>query len=338
MAFPWIFDDNFESGTNSGWDSETDTGSRLNIRHYTYLAKQDASLVGPIAPYRGAYCAEWDLGDTNDHVLIEGDIDIADGSTATVAFYLFIGNDFTATADDDFNIFEFQQAAGTNEGSIGLRIIAATNVVSIGIGDGTAPSSYVPLSPQRGKWIHVAATYKCSTTAVGTFTLFLDGAQVIALTTLTNAAAIGRGVLGTQDTLSTTTGHIYMDQFIFDDLRIYPFKDRYPEQLTIYKSQHIALGESEVLNLTLAQGAGTDNAVKLWDTDKGETTDEFGYVAHLYNLTASEPPIDLADVPMNFKRGVYAQVSGTSPKVLIHIGKSQGYYSAGRIRQHGNSN
>ena len=335
MAFPWIFDDNFESGTlTSGWDSETDTGSKLNIRHYTYLAKQDASKVGPIAPFRGAYIPEWDLGDTNDHTLIEGDIDVADGTTRYTRFYFFAGKDLTATADDTFAIYELQGAANAVEISVGLRITAASNKLEIGIGN-TAPTVFTQID--RGKWYCVEVLHTNSSAAAGVGTLFLNGGQVATVTGLTNTV-VARGVLGSQDTLSTTTGHFYIDQFVFDDLRIYPFKDRYPEQLTIYKSQTIAVGETDILNLTLTQGAGTDNVVKLWDTDRIDTLDEFGYVAHLYNLTASEPPIDLADVPMHFKRGVYVQISGTSPKVLIHIGCSQGYYSAGRIRQHGDVN
>ena len=35
MAFPWIFHSNFESGNNSEWDSETDTGAQLDFPHYS---------------------------------------------------------------------------------------------------------------------------------------------------------------------------------------------------------------------------------------------------------------------------------------------------------------
>ena len=61
-------------------------------------------------------------GDTNDHTIGDGTIDIADTATGWLRFALYISTDFAATANDDFNIFEWQQAAGTVEASMGLRI------------------------------------------------------------------------------------------------------------------------------------------------------------------------------------------------------------------------
>ena len=78
MAFPYIFKANFEGGTNGEWDSESDTGSRLDFPHYSELAR----IPGLAMPYRGARCMRVDLttGQTNDHTVTEGDIDIADGA------------------------------------------------------------------------------------------------------------------------------------------------------------------------------------------------------------------------------------------------------------------
>ena len=87
--------------------------------------------------------------------------------------------------------------------------------------------------------------------------------------------------------------------------------------------------------MTLMQGAGVDNALQIFDTDRANIVDEGNKVARLYNLTASEPPIDLADVPVSVRRGAFVQLSGTSPQAMIHIGRSQGYRSVGRVRQHG---
>lgn len=334
MARPYIFEDNFEYNgafTLGGWDSETDTGSLLNQRHYTFLARENVQVVGGIAPFRGAYCPEWNLGDTNDHTLIEGDIDIADTVTRYSRFYFFPGLDLRATADDTWNIYEVQGTANAIENAVGLRITAASGLLEIGVGN-TAPTAFYPI--QRGRWYCVELISNIQSGGTGTATLQIDGTQVAQVTTLTNTAVL-RGVLGSQDTLATTTGHFYIDQFAFDDARIGPFKDRYPETILIYKSQHLALGQTDLLNVTLEQGAGTDNVLKIYDTDIADTTDEHSLVAWLYNLTASEPPIDLADVPVTVKRGVYVELSGTSPRALIHIGSSQGYYSAGRIRQHG---
>ena len=133
MAFPWIFESNFEQGTNAEWDSEADTGSRLDFPHYSTLAR--AGGIGAAVPYRGAYCMRVVMGDANDHTLIEGDIDIADTVTRYSSFYLYLGQDVAASANDTFNIYEVQGAANAVENAIGLRITATTDEVEIGVGE-----------------------------------------------------------------------------------------------------------------------------------------------------------------------------------------------------------
>mgnify|MGYP001562931320 CR=1 FL=1 len=154
------------------------------------------------------------------------------------------------------------------------------------------------------------------------------------ITTLTDIANT-TGSLGTKNVLSTTSGHLFFDSFVFDDLQIGPVLDRYPSTRFLTKSAHVCLGESEVLNLTLLPGAGTDNVLKVYDTDRAYVLGDQNVVAELSNLTASEPPIDLADVPLCVKRGAYVVLSGTNPRALIHVGCSQGYVSHGRVRQLG---
>ena len=56
MAFPWIFHDNFELGTNAGWDSESDTdgiietedadGKQLGINGFINFLKSSIYLPG----------------------------------------------------------------------------------------------------------------------------------------------------------------------------------------------------------------------------------------------------------------------------------------------------
>src|SRR4029077_2698730 len=125
-----------------------------------------------------------------------------------------------------------------------------------------------------------------------------------------------------QDTLSTTLGHLFMDSYVFDDLQVGMMKDRYPETIWLTKTTHVALGTSELLNVTLIPGTAADSVLKIFDTDNADISDEGNIVAHLYNLTASEPPIDLADIPVTCKRGIFAQLSGTAPRALLHIGMS----------------
>ena len=343
MAWPYLFESNFERGTNGDWDSETDVEGVLNIRHYTFLSRHDVTQIGPIVPWRGAYCAEWNLtGDTADHILIEGDMDIADTVTGFTRFYLFIGRNFQSTADDTFNIFELQGTADAVENAIGLRITASDDSIEIGVGQ-VAPTVFATGKLEKGRWYCVEMTSVISTIGAGTATLFLDGAQVATIASLTNTAVL-RGVLGTQNTLSTTTGHLFIDSLIFDAAagaaRIFPNTDRFPDVIFVTKSQHICLGDSELLNVTLLPGNAATNELRIFDTDIAAVTDDSNMVAYLFNLTAKEPPIDLADVPVSVKRGAYVQLAietaGTdaAPRAMIHIGRSQGYRSVGRIRQH----
>lgn len=328
MAFPWIFESNFETGTNSEWTSESDTGSLLDFPHYSTLSM----IPGAPMPYRGAYCMRIQMGDTNDHIVIGDPIDIADNGTAYFRWYLFAGTDVTATADDTFNIFELQQAGGTNEMVVGMRITAATNLLEIGIGDATAPTSFVQFP--RGKWVCVELLATPSTTGAGVLTLFLDETQVATVTGLTQAAAIGRGALGTQDTLATTTGTLYFDQFIQDDARLYGIPIRYPEEVYLTKSAHVFVGAGCVENVTLLSGAGTDNVLQIFDTDVDNTLHLGRVKLELKNVTNSEM-VDPAGTPVHVQRGCFVNLTGTNPRAIVKIGWAQGYWSQGRIKQHG---
>lgn len=336
MAFPFLFEENFEDGTLGNFDSETDTGSLLNYIHYSKLAGYNPSIVGAIAPWRGAFVAEWNLGDTNDHILIDAALAIANGATAWTRFYIFLGKNLQATADDVFSIYELQGTANAQELVVALQITAATGAIKIGSAQTQAGITFASGNLDRGRWYCIEVKGVCQTgAATGTSEVFLDGTSIGSVTNAAINTAIVRGALGTQDTLATTTGYIFMDRVTFDELRIGGDRDRYPETIYVTKTGHICLGDSRLENVTLLPGAGTNNVLTIFDTDKADIADEGNVVALLYNLTASEPPIDLPNAPVSVKRGAYVVLAGTNPRAIIQIGRSQGYYSHGRVRQHG---
>ena len=317
MAFPFILESNFELGTNAEWTSESDTGSLLDFPHYTELAR----IPGLSVPYRGAYCMRVKCSDSNaTHMVVSTTIDIADAATAFARWYMYVSPDFTATADDVFNIFEFAQAGGgTVETSIGMRITAATNKLEIGLGDGTATTQYATNDFPRGRWVCVEVKQTVvtgSTTAV--ITLFVDGAQVSTKTDAQNAAAIGDGQLGTKAVLTTTTGTILFDQFVFDDLRIYPITDQFSRTMLLTKSGHVFVGPGGVDNITLLAGSGIDSVVSLFDTDTGSTLDATNIRLELKGTVASVPT-DPAGVPVHFRRGCFVQLAGTAPRALVQF-------------------
>lgn len=334
--FPFSFEENFEAGTLGSFDSETDTGSLLNFVHYSKLAGYNPTIVGAIAPWRGAFVAEWLLGDTNDHTLIESTMAIADTTTAWTRFYLFLGKNLTATADDVFSIYELQGTANAQECVVALKITAATNAIQIGSAQTQAGITFTSANLDRGRWLGIEVkTVVQVGSATGTSEVFVDGSSIGAVTNAAINTAILRGVLGTQDTLSTTVGYLFMDRVAFDLLQIGRDRDRYPESVLLTKTAHVCLGESQLLNVTLLSGGAGDNTLTVYDTDRADVASDDTVVAILHNLTASEPPIDLPNSPVSVKRGAYVVLGGTNPRALIQIGRSQGYFSHGRVRQHG---
>lgn len=311
MAFPYTFHEKFEAGTMGGFDSESDTGSLLDFPHYSVLAKDPDSVM----PYRGAYCMRNKLGDTNDHTVTEGSIDIADAGTAYFKWQMALSKDFRFTADDTFNVFELQQAGGTPEISVGFRVTNSTQLIEFGIGDGTAPTSFTQW-PGRRKWVTVELLATVSTGGSGVVTLYIDGAQTNTLTSQTHAAAVGQGVLGSQDTLATTLGTIYYDDFIMDDTRIYPYRDRFPHNHHVLKTGHLFVGPGYIEGAALWSYANGDESLILYDTDSGNTND----VTPVVELAATGQTS--VGGPLHFERGCYAVLGGTDPRAIVYQTRS----------------
>ena len=324
MAFPFIFESNFEIGSNAEWDS--DSGSLVDFPHYTTLA----AIPGMGLPFRGAYCMRIRPGDTSEHSLLEGDINIANTATAWVRFYLW--HNLEATSDDIFNIYE-HQASATIETAISLQITAATNLVEIGIGESAASTFNAVLLPNQWNLIELASTAQTSATS----TLYLNESNIQTLGSHPSAA-VTDGVLGTQDTLSTTTGTLLFDQFIFDDLQVFGFDRRFVENVLVTKDQHVFVGNGRINNITLLSGDATaDNIVSVFDTDKADTNDASNLVAELRNTAVNET-VDPAGMPVPITRGAYVVMTGTAsgrgPRALVQIGAAQGWGSEGAIRNY----
>jgi len=305
MAFPYVFSSNFEAGSNAEWDLETDTGSILDFPHYTELARYPWASA---TPYRGSYCARIKQSGTADATLTEGDIDISDGGTAYFRWYMNFLPDFTATADDTVNFFELQQAGGTIEQTMGFRVVAATGAINLGIGDGIAPTSFDTEALTRNEWHCIELLSTISTAAAGAMTLWVDGRQAAALTSLTQAAAVGQGVLGTQAALGTTTGTLLFDLFDMDDGRIYPERERFPQIFNLLKTGQVFVGPGNIASaalLTLSSG----DTISLFDTDIANVVNAQNFKVELKDSTNTG-----LEGPMFFERGCYAVITGTNPR------------------------
>lgn len=338
MAFPWVFESSFENTTTPfGWDSETDTASQLTVANYAELARYPWPTC---APFAGASCLKLELsGGTADAFLLEGDIDVAAAATVHFAFNIWFSPNFTATADDTFNIFELQSAGPVVEATFGARVTAATNALELGIGE-TAPTTF-GAAIERGKWYTVELVVLLDSGAGndGTINIYLtpEGSNWSSSVYATQVgsldqAAVIQGVIGMQDHLATTTGVMLIDNFIMDDARIYPTPRRFETERLLTQSGHAFVGPGEVCNVTLMSGAATDNVVSVYDTDTADTA-VGGLICELKN-TANNELVDPAGMPVDVVRGCYVSMTGTTPRAMVKMRRVK-CYSPATIRDQG---
>ena len=324
MSLPYIFESSWDTGDASEWDSEQDTGSALDIVHYREMAR----FPGYPAPYRGAYCMRiLDIADTNEHSLKEGDMNIAVGDTAWVRFAMYIDKNFTATADDSFNIFEWQKADNTVENSMGLKITEADDLITIGVADGTAVGT-LPGVIVKGQWTLIECKVKNHGSA-GTMDLYIDGSKVQALTGLAQSGAIAHCVLGTQDTAATTDfGYILFDAFAFDDTRL-GLTHRWERTRLVTTSSFLFVGPGSIEDIKIIDGGSGDVTVELYDTDT--------YVASMTprwrgRTTIGNTDVDATPSHLDFSRGCLVVLGGTLPAAQITVGKVTGWGSEAAVR------
>jgi hypothetical protein len=333
MTFPYAAEKNFELGDTSEWDAETDTQSRLNIRSYRDLWRLDRH----VAPWRGAYAMEVDLsvGTAEASLTENDDFDLSADGENSFGFYLFVSPDIVMANNDQFKIWQ-QLATATDEGAVEIRFTTAAGL-QIGVTEATgSAAAWVSLLPG---WHHVAVNnvIDAGVGNDGSLTLFLDGFQAAQITALDQGAITSAklGVIG-QDA-GTTAGFLLFDRVIIDDdgsggiARVYPDTQRFSQNLLLTKSGHAFVGPGRIDNIALLSGAGTDNVVTVYDTDRADITDEGNIVVRLTN-TANNELVDPAAMPVwVMRRGCYVHMTGTNPRALVKLGPVSAYVSDGAI-------
>lgn len=345
MAFPFIFESNFEGGSNAEWDDETDTVSQLDFPSFRELARFPWSRA---IPSSGAYCMRATLsGGTADAFVQEGDMNIAADGTAHVKFDIYFSPTFDATADDTVNVLELQETGNAAQVTFGFRYVASTDVINFGIGK-AAPTSFGSENIERNRWytVEIAATLDDGGSNDGTIDLYVTkigekAAEVVHATQVASLdqSAVTHGVLGVQDHLATTTGVILFDNLVMDDARVYPRTEEFPREKLLTKSGAVFVGAGEVSTLELLSGAGTDNALTVYDTSVADTNDASNIVAEVKNTANNElVPKDLTGGNIKVRRGCYVALSGTNPRALIKITRAGGYGSYANVRDYGAAN
>lgn len=331
MAFPYLSECGFEDGTKGHFDTETDSESRLDFPHYSDLARQP----GTSAPYRGAYCMRVNL--VNDgtptacYVQETGSWDLSASGSIFIRFMFYVSNDIVMADTNEFALFELWAATSTPEGGAYVNYTTA-NGLRLGIGE-TAGVNFKPLT--TGVWHCLELKYVIDSGGPndGTLDAWLDGSAYTQITAL-DQGAITSGVLGViyQDA-GTTRGTVLFDEVVADDARIFPIVERFPQQVMLTQSGHVFVGAGEVEKIDLLSGAGTDNVLSVFDTDRAYVSDASAAVLELKNVANSER-VGMWDEPIRLHRGCYVALSGTNPRAIVKIGFASSY-SEGAIRQQG---
>ena len=339
-AFPYLFEEAFEGGDQGNFDAISPSPyTSARFAHYSELATRSDTKA---APYSGAYCWMKDLTtDTTDHYVQENaGFDTAADGTIFVRFYFHLSRNLTMATTDEFAIMQLWSGVSTPEVSVVVNYTTAAGF-RIGIGE-TGGTNFLPVS--LGEWhcMEVKANIDAGGGNDGTVDGWLDGGAFTQVTAL-DQGIITSAVFGTigQDA-GTTRGIVLLDGIIAASQRLFPIIDRFPEQRILTNSGHIFVGEGEIIDLTLLSGAATNNIAYIYDTDTGKDgvtggdNDDRNFVARITNLSNSETVwTPFNNGPLSVKRGAYVVLEGTNPRAMIHIGRAQGYWSDGRIRDHG---
>lgn len=335
MALPYISHCNFEDGTKGHFTSETDTTNRLDIAHYSELAR----IPGLEMPFNGAYCLRLDLGTSNTDAFLQEDtlLDLAASGSIWFRFRAWIDPNIAMANATNLPLLTLQSAGPVAETVVGLRMTGGA--VSWALGE-TAPTSRLQIAT-LGEWqtVELSVTLDSGAPNDGISILYVDGVQVsTALTGLDQAALtqVSLGVVG--QNAGVTGGIVLIDDVISDDTRIYgAFASRFNNTTSILKSQHLWVGPGELGDISLISG-GTDNVLKVWDTDIASTNDPSRLKCELRTSTANEV-VPYFGPPIKCTRGCYVEISGTAsaggPRAIATIKNAVGWGSAGAVRNYG---
>ena len=333
MAFPFLSEAGFETGTLGHFDAETDTESRLDFPHYSALAAVPRLSM----PFRGAYCLRVNLANdgtpADAYVQETGSWDTAAAGTIFFRFMLWVSSDITMANNDEFAVLQLWSGASTVEGGVYINFTTA-NGLRLGIGE-TSATSFIALTTNTWHAVEAKFVIDSGVGDDGTIDAWLDNAALTQVTAL-DQGAITSGVVGAigQDA-GTTKGTILIDDIIADDARIFPPSIRFPTSQHLTTSGHAFVGPGEIDALRLLSGAATDNAISIFDTDVGSTSDAGNAVLELKNTANNEMVTSSNLAPIRVQRGCFVSMTGTNPRAELEVRPCPAWGSDGAIRQYG---
>lgn len=303
MALPYAFECNFEDGTSSPFDSETDTDSKLSVEHYSTLAR--LPFVDSI-PYRGAYAALVNLALGTNDAYYQEDVgfDVAANTAAAMRLMFWISSDLVMAASDTFDIFRWQSAGPVTEFSMNIQNNAG--VITFRGGDGGA-GTFRTSPITLNEWHCAELVINTGTGANGTCTVYLEGNQLGAQITGITCAALTQAWVGTVGIdAGTTRGRVLFDQIVADETRVGCFSKRFNMTRLATKTGHLVLGPASIVEADLIQSAAFDETATMWDTDTADTSD----------LSRRIVVFD-AQRSIYVNKGLYVVLTGTNPVCAV---------------------
>lgn len=340
MAFPYVFESNFERGDNSDWDSENDNENIIDFPHYTELARFG------LTPYSGAYCmrAVMAASGTADAVVIEGDLNVAVGATRQVSFWCYLGSDLLDnTVVDVINIFELQSASNNIETRVGINVPVGGPLnfrlsVAAGSNNGAA------LEADHWYLLEIDVTLDSGGSNDGTLTLYVtrddqpisSSSNYLAIDTLDQDEVL-RGVLGIQNRKDTTSGTVLFDDFVFDEgSRTQREIHRWSKTRRLTQSGHIFVGPGKIDNVTLVTRGTGDQSLRLWDTDRARVPVFGSPLVEMHQVgTTDSEIIDPAGVPIRVSKGAYIEMTGSDPSAIMEVSWASAWGSPSNVVRHG---
>lgn len=329
MAFPWIWENNGESGVHS---ASASSGSLIDVAHYSELARAG------MAPYRGAYAHRIRLagGTTSQFIREDTAFDDLDNTPVTryVRWYFYLGKDFTMADGDKFSMFEAESTLNTTT-EVAAGIIRTTGNILFWYNETTAaatPSTIIlgTTTTALGKWF-CAELKIVLDAAAGTIDGYIDdavGTQIAALAQA-DIVDVKFGAVGPD---AGTSGTLLIDDIKYDDGQIFRDKERFPgvNVHQTHTNDHPIIGPA-CFSVGIT-GTGTNAVLTLYDTD-GIPTNLTPFVV-LRNATANEfiPGHDIFQV----NHGVYAVMSGTAAQAFYSVDRG-GVLSDGQYVTRGNA-
>lgn len=324
MPPPYLAQENFEQGTLGTFDSETDTQSKLTIRHYRELPATPVREM----PYRGAYVAHIDLSLGTADAYFEEALVVAGAATRYVRFYLYV-QDLVMAANDRFTVFQLQSAGPISEAVVDIRNTGG--VIELLLAETGAAATVRATQLRQNQWhaVELRALIDSGAGNDGVLEFFVDGRPVGTTITALDQEAIAQlrwGAMGIDAT--TTAGHLLLDELVVDDMRIYPLDGRYPTTRHLTQTAHVAVGPGMIEDVYLLDAGSADARMELYDSDNADPS--AGLILAPFTLTSGYRQDEKFTSVGTFARGVYAVLSGTNPQGFITL--KHGVMSVGGVR------